>query len=316
MPYVFISLAALLLLLVGTAAYTFLRIFYSARRPSTDEIPTPDGSIYDPYREQMRSWVRQLRAMEHLEAEVRTPDGLTLRGAFYEYEPGAPIEILFPGYHGSAERDLCGGVFRCFALGRSALLVDQRAGGRSDGHVVTFGQRESEDVHLWVDFVLKRIDPSARIILTGVSMGAATVLTAASTPLPRNVIGVLADCGYTTTRAIISKVIADMGLPARVLYPFVRLGARLFGGFDPERTSPLASMAACRLPVIFFHGDADDFVPYRMSEENFAACTAEQKRLVIVKGAGHGLCYPVNEEQYLGELRTFFEPLLEKAALV
>ena len=83
MPYVFISLAALLLLLVGTAAYTFLRIFYSARRPSTDEIPTPDGSIYDPYREQMRSWVRQLRAMEHLEAEVRTPDGLTLRGAFY-----------------------------------------------------------------------------------------------------------------------------------------------------------------------------------------------------------------------------------------
>ena len=43
-----------------------------------------------------------------------------------------------------------------------------------------------------------------------------------------------------------------------------------------------------------------------VSEENFAACTSEKKRLVITPGAGHGLCFPVDTESYLAALREFF----------
>ena len=141
-------------------------------------------------------------------------------------------------------------------------------------------------------------------------MGGASVLSAAGYPLPKNVVGVLADCGYTSTKDIIKKVIRDMRLPANILYPFVRLGAILFGGFDPNRRSAIDSMKRCTLPTIFFHGDADDFVPAYMSEENYAACTAKEKRLVIIKGAGHGLCFPHSQEEYLSALREFFEPIL------
>ena len=120
-----------------------------------------------------------------------------------------------------------------------------------------------------MNFAVQNIDKDAKIIITGISMGAATVMMAASKPLPANVVGVLADCGYTSTKDIIKKVIRDMKLPADLLYPFARLGAMLFGGFDPDADSPIASMKRCRLPVIFFHGDADDYVPCSMSEENY-----------------------------------------------
>ena len=177
--------------------------------------------------------------------------------------------------------------------------------------MVTFGILERLDCRTWVDFIVKNINSNAKIILTGISMGASTVMLAASQPMPPNVVGVLADCGYTSARAIIQKVMRDMKLPAPLLYPLVKLGARIYGKFDPDEDSSIESMRRCQLPVFFIHGDTDDFVPYSMSEENFAACASPHKRLVRIHGAGHGLAFPVDQETYLRELGDFFEPFLK-----
>jgi fermentation-respiration switch protein FrsA (DUF1100 family) len=300
--------------LFATTCVCFFKIFFAFEKKSKEEYPIPEGEIYKAHRDQMVAWMKEINAMEHKDVCIRSYDGLKLVGKYYEYEKGAPIEILFHGYRGTSYRDLCGGVYRCHALGRSALIVDHRASGESDGRIITFGEKERHDCLSWVDFVINNIDKDAKIIITGISMGAATVMSAASMSLPKNVIGVLADCGYTSTREIIKKVIRDMKLPAELLYPFARLGARLFGGFDPDSSSPIESMKKCTLPVIFFHGDKDDFVPLSMSEENYAACASEHKRLVVIKGAGHGLAFPVDQETYLSELCDFFAPCLEAAS--
>ena len=136
-------------------------------------------------------------------------------------------------------------------------------------------------------------------------MGAATVMMATALDLPESVVGVLADCGYTAPREIIEKVVVDMGLPPALIYPFIRLGAILFGGFDPDAASAYEAMKTCRLPVIFYHGDNDDFVPHEMSVRNHEAC-AGRKRLVTIPGAGHGLAYPENEEMYVSTLAEFY----------
>ena len=102
-------------------------------------------------------------------------------------------------------------------------------------------------------------------------------------------------------------MIRQLGLPAPVLYPLVKLGARLFGRFDLEETSALEAMKRCQKPVIFFHGESDDFVPCEMSAACFDAC-ASRKRLVTIPEAGHGLAYPVAPERYIRELREFFGP--------
>lgn len=300
-----VAAVTLVVLLVSFICYRMA--FYAERKeaPPPDRIDIPQGEIYEPYRESMEKWTRQTRSMPHEQMQILSFDGLTLQGKYYEFAPGAPIELMFHGYRGTAERDLSGGVQRCFKLGRSALIVDQRCSGGSEGHVITFGIHEHKDCLSWVEFMLHRFGPEVKVILTGISMGASTVLMAAGKKLPENVIGVLADCGYSSPKAIIKKVIRGMGLPAGLAYPFVKLGARLYGHFDLEEYSPVEAMEKCRVPVIFFHGEDDDFVPCDMSRENYRACKAP-KRLVTVPGAGHGLSYPVAKEGYLNALREFF----------
>ena len=307
LPILFSALAVLLFLFAAGLLYCFLRIFYSFRKKEEPADSIPKGKIYDTHREQILTWIKDSRTLPRREVSIRSHDGLLLRGYYYEYKKGAPIEILIHGYRGSGERDMSGGIFRCFSLGHSALVIDHRASGRSEGHVITFGDKEALDCLRWVDFTVNEIDPDARIILTGISMGAATVMNMASMPLPKNVVGILADCGYTSTREIIEKVMRDLHLPDKLLYPFARLSARIFGGFDPNNGSPIESMKRCQLPIIFIHGDEDDFVPCSMSVRNHEACASEKKRLVIIPHASHALCYPTDKETYVRALREFFE---------
>lgn len=298
------------LLVVLLIAYICYRMaFYAPRknRPDPNVIDIPKGEIYEPFRPKMESWARQTRAMTHEDLQITSFDGLKLTGKFYEYAPGAPIELMFHGYRGNAERDLSGGVQRSFRVGRSALLPDQRCSGNSDGQTITFGVNEHRDCLAWVDFTIRHFGPDVKIILTGISMGAATVLMAAGKPLPKNVIGVLADCGYSSAEAIIKKVIRQMKLPEKLAYPFVKLGALLYGGFDLEETSPMEAMKTCRVPVIFFHGEDDDFVPCDMSRQLYEACSS-RKMLVTIPGAGHGLSYAVEPERYIESLLEFFGP--------
>ncbi len=274
-----------------------------------DDYPIPDGEIYEPYRAQMVAWMKEVRQLPCREITTTSQDGLTLYGKYYEYSPNAPVELMFHGYRGSAERDLCGGVQRAFSLGHSVLIVDQRAAGHSDGNVISFGYNESKDCLRWVEKAIEELGPDVKLILTGISMGASTVLMASGNPLPDNVVAVLADCGYTSAKEIIQKVIRQLHLPAKLAYPFVRLGGILFGRFDPNEADATAALANCKVPVIFAHGDADDFVPCEMSRANFDACPTK-KKLVIIPGAGHGLCYLADPEGYLAQLKAFFDEVV------
>ena len=295
-----IFIGLILVILLG-CFICFYMTFYSKTRKKNPGFSLPPGPAYEPYREAMRKWAEDVEKLPHEDVEILSYDGLTLRGKFYEYAPGADIELMFPGYRGTAKRDLCGGVQRCFSLGRSALVVDQRGSGTSDGHVITFGIREYRDCLSWVEYINQIFDGQRRIILTGISMGASTVMNAASQELPENVIGVIADCGFTSPKVIIKKVIKGMGLP-QLLYPFVRLAGILYGGFDIESMTSIESVKNAKIPIFFAHGENDDFVPCSMSQENFDACTAP-KMLLKVPGAGHGLAYVVDPDGYVEALK-------------
>lgn len=299
--------AVAVVILIAYGCYRFA--FYVPPRKALPEgtIELPEGEDYEPFREKMEYWIRETRKLPYTNVEITSFDGLKLRGKFYEFAPGAPVEIMFHGYRGNAERDLSGGVQRCFKVRRSALLVEQRCSQGSEGNTITFGIKEHRDCLKWVEFAIDYLGADCKIILTGISMGAATVMMAAGEPLPENVIGILADCGYTSAKEIMFHVMRKMKLPPKLCYPFVKLGAKLFGHFDLDENSPLEAMKQCTRPVIFFHGEADDFVPCSMSRENFEACAA-RKKLVTIPGAGHGLSYAVQPQRYLQELRDFFGP--------
>ena len=306
-----IALVQTVLIVAGVVLLTtdicYRKTFDAASRKPVpeDAFEMPEGEVYEPYREMMENWHKELQAMAHEDVQIRSFDGLTLRGKYYEYAPGAPVELMIHGYRGNAERDMAGGVSRSFKVGHSALVIDQRASGTSDGHVISFGVNERRDCRRWVDFMIQRFGPDVKIILTGISMGAATVMMTAGDPLPSNVVGVLADCGYSNQKDIICKSVREMYLPPKLMYPFVKLGAKLFGKFDLEEITPVEAMAKATVPVIFYHGESDGFVPCYMSRECYDAC-ASRKMLVTIPNADHGLCYGVDPQRYLETLREFF----------
>lgn len=304
----FVGFAAIVALLILLITYICFRIvFYVPRNKdvSPDEIPLPEGEIYEPYHLLMKQWILEARSFPQEDYYIKSHDGLTLHAKYFEYAPGAVTEIMFHGYRGSAERDLSGGIQRCFALGRNVLLVDQRTSCGSEGSVISFGINEHRDCLAWIDFAVEKFGPEVKLVLTGISMGASTVLMAAGMPLPKQVVGVLADCGFSSPEKIIKKCAKDMHYPVTMIYPFIRLAAKVFGHFDLEEYSPLEAMKTCKLPVIFFHGETDDYVPCDMSREIYEVCTSP-KKLVTVPGAGHGLVYLVDNQKYFQSVVEFF----------
>ena len=303
-----IIVAVLLVLMLAASLVCFIMVFYSGKRKvlGPDEYDIPPGRIYERFREDMIAWTKQIRTMPHEKVEIKSYDGLTLRGTYYEYAPDATVELLFHGYRGNAERDLCGGIERCFALGRSVIIIDQRAGGKSDGHIITFGIREHRDCLSWIDYATERFGKDRKIVIGGVSMGAATVVLAAGKKLPDSVVCAMADCGYSSTEEIIKKVIRDIKLPVWLVYPFIRLGGMVYGGFDIKKGSPIEAAKHATVPIVFLHGDEDAFVPHDMSVAMYEAC-ATQTKMVTIKGAGHGLAFPVDRKGYVEALREFEE---------
>ena len=286
----------------------FRMAFYVPKRTigPEEKIDLPDGEIYEPFHKQMEEWILEARKMKPKKYYIRSFDGLKLCGKYYEYSPDAAIELMFHGYRGNSERDLSGAVQRCFALGRNAFIVDQRASRESEGNVISFGINEHKDCLSWIDFLIKEFGKDVKIIITGISMGASTVLMAAGKNPPKNVVGVLCDCGFTSAKEIIMKVVKQMHLPPKIIYPFIKLGAKLFGRFDLEEYSAIEAAKQCKIPVIFLHGESDDYVPWEMSKKNYDACSSK-KELFSVPNAGHGLCYLIDNEGYFNAVREFFK---------
>ena len=240
---------------------------------------------------------------------VTSHDGLTLTGKYYHYRDGAPLEIQCHGYKGNALRDFCGAWQAAREDERNVLLIDQRCHGTSQGHTITFGILERRDVDSWLRWAEKRFGP-VPVILTGVSMGAATVLMAAGSGLPENVRGVIADCPYDAPANIIKKVLGqDMGMPVKLVYPLIRLGGKLYGKFDLEADSPVEAVKRAKVPILLIHGDADRFVPYAMSV-NIHAAAPETVEFHTIPGAGHALNFATAPDTYQSLLRTFAARIL------
>lgn len=291
------------------AAYAAVRIGgVVPPRCDEDVFSMPDTEQYNVFRAQSEKMIRDTLSIPYEDVFITSFDGLRLHAKFYAAsERKAPVQIMFHGYKSSAERDFCGGLREGIDGGFNVLLVDQRAHGESEGKYLTFGVNERFDCLSWASYAAERFGNDVKIYLYGISMGASTVLMASALPLPKSVSGIVADCGYTSPKAIICSVLRDHHVPAAPVYAVAKLGARLFCGFDLDSASAPDALRRSHIPVLFIHGDDDRFVPCRMSRENFEASAAEHKKLLIVHNAGHGLSYMLDRPAYLSSLHSFLE---------
>ena len=299
-----IIIAALILTAAAISYYAYRKAFLSDRKRQEDW----DGFIRRAGEEgpQVRELMEQLKEITAEDVFINSFDGLKLHGRYYHVKDGAPLDIQFHGYNGNAMRDFCGGNKISRESGHNSLLIDQRAHGMSRGKTISFGINERKDCLSWVRYAVERFGEDTEIVLSGVSMGAATVLMASDLGLPKNVKAIVADCGYSSPKAIINKVMRDSGLPDKLMYPFVWLGAMVFGKFNFTESSAVSAVSESDVPILIIHGGADDFVPCYMAEEIYKACRSE-KKLLIVPGAGHGMSYLVDKDLYEKTVKDFIK---------
>ena len=304
----------ILTILVVLTAYICYHISFRATKRVMDEdvqIHLPDGEQYMKVREGIEKCVTDMLNRPFEPVTITTFDGKKLYARYYHVADGAPLQIQFHGYKSSAVLDFCGGSLYAGKIGHNALVVDQRSHGKSEGNAITFGVLERKDVLSWIEYARSRFGEDVQIILAGLSMGAATVLMATDQPLPSNVVGVMADCPYSSPKAIIKKVCrVEMRLPVKPLYPFIKLGARLFAGFDLEESSAVSAVKNTPVPILILHGTGDRFVPCDMSHE-IHATNPEMITLVTIPDAGHGLCYMTEPKMYEDAMQEFFKKILK-----
>ena len=293
------------------AAYGMYRIsFYHKPSP---EVPAPgDMKSRHAYRDAMDADAAVLDNAPYEEVHLTAQDGTDLFGRYYHHRDGAPVVLIFHGYTGYAQRDGLGGYTLCRKLGYNVLLPDQRAHGHSGGHTITMGAKEQYDAQGWANWAAERFGLDTPLFLMGVSMGAATVMLASGLPLPSSVKGIVADCGYTSAEEITRKCLPEYlpHTPVRLAYAVGRLGARLYGHFEPNRIDCTAAVSRAAVPILFIHGEEDGFVPCEMSRKNYDAC-ASRKQLLTIPGAAHAVCYYRDTPLYTRVATKFFEDCLQ-----
>ena len=174
---------------------------------------------------------------------------------------------------------------------------------------MTFGVREREDVLLWARYCAERF-PGTPLFLHGLSMGAATVLMASALPLPETVKGILADCPYDVPRDIIVLTADKLGMPGKLLWPFLCVGAYLFAhGLRFGTVCCHEAVKSAKVPIQIIHGEDDRFVPACMSEPMAAANPALVARHTF-PGAGHGMSYLTDTPRYRALIKTFIDGCL------
>ncbi len=293
----------------AAVAYTEVMTTVIARRRSRtmDRIKGGLRKPANPEAQRIREAAKELESLADETVSIKSRDGLTLKGHWYHAENPRRLVIMVHGWHSYWSRDF--GISAPFYHdnGCEMLLVEQRCHGGSEGKMISYGIKERYDILDWLAYV-RSVRTDLPIYLCGLSMGASTVLMTAGEDIAGQVSAIIADCGYTKPREIVTDCVGKtLGGAAGPTVAAVDTVCRLQGGFSLGAYSTLAALERnTEVPILFIHGDADDFVPCRMTLENYMACRAP-KELYIVHGAAHATSYLKETETYRARILAFFD---------
>ncbi|HEX8071851.1 MAG TPA: MFS transporter [Pyrinomonadaceae bacterium] len=239
-----------------------------------------------------------------------TADGNRLSGWYLPARTHAVNVVMTHGLFRSRYELLERGV-ELWRAGYGVLLYDLRRHGRSTGEFSTVGYDERRDVAAAVGFVRARA-PGQKIVLMGVSMGAAATLLAAAEEQPAaDIVGVVAESSFLSLADTVRQHVAlfitpRTGLPVAPLsFALTHLTAWRMNfraaDFDVAR-----AVRRVRQPVLFIGGGRD----VRMPNETvlaplYAAAPNPQKRQLIIPDAPHGRAFDTDPAQYMAAVLQF-----------
>lgn len=274
------------------------------------EQPLPEDAIYKPLIELSQKAREDLKDVPFEDVWIRSADNLNLHGLYFDRHREKTV-ILAHGYMSQAEARLTGVKFY-LERGFNALLVDSRAHGRSEGKYVSMGYFESQDLLLWVKY-LERRNGICPVVLDGVSMGAATVLSVSLWDVPDTVRAIVADSAYTSAYEVFRHQIKYIQhLPSKPVLAVSAMIAKRKIGYGLKKNTPLDAVKRSHIPTLFIHGEKDSTVPFYMQKQLVEHCAAKKLYLAI-KDAEHCTCITTAPAVYEATIDRFLRIVLENA---
>ncbi len=217
-------------------------------------------------------------------------DGVKLHGWFV---PGGRdvTWIWFHGNGGNISSRVSNILDLNTRLGTSIFIFDYRGYGRSEGSPSEEGTYL--DAEAAIAHIRSRGVDSEKVMYFGRSLGCAVAAEMAIRHPPR---ALICESGFTSIKAM-----------ARSAYPFLP-------GIEflvTTKYDTLSKIRQVNVPVMFLHGDQDDIVPFKMSQELFEAAN-EPKRFHAIKGAMHNDTYDTGGREYFVALSDFVGDVIQK----
>ena len=243
------------------------------------------------------------KTIENKKVEVTAKDGIILRGTEYiTDQQSKKWVIVLHGYHSNPDSVLSIGM-HFSKEGYNVLIPSMRASNESEGKYIGMGWLDKDDLKCWINLIIEQ-NNDAKIVLHGSSMGAATVLMASGDELPNNVKAIIEDSGYTSVWDIFaSEAKVRFNLPTFPVLDMFELVANVRSKYDIKEASAIEQVKKSSIPILFIHGDNDDFVPEYMCEQLYEAANCKKDKLII-QNAGH------TESKYR-ELDKYYSKIFE-----
>ena len=312
---ILLAIAAIFIVCVLITYLTVRLFFYRNTPPGYDYASIDTSGMTDEIKDRHQrsldgeKWFMSLQPEDVM---ITSYDGLKLR-AYY-----------LPAKEASVKTVICVHGYRCYSglyefgsrleflhdLGLNLLVIDQRSHGRSEGRFIGMSIPETDDVLRWCDFIDDRIGSESKIILYGVSMGAATVINVSGEPdIPSSVKAVIEDCGFSSAiDEMAEKITAMAHLPRNPFIPMSKTIIKLIGKFDITSKVPREQIKNFKGRLLVIHGDADTFVPTYMHEAIFENASCEKKKLIVPK-AEHIMSYYYATKEYQALVRELADSI-------
>lgn len=294
-------LGVLLIAFLAILIYIYWLVFYSPHKWQNNDYKI-DGPTYDGWRDQVKELIDHVRSIPYEDIYTISKDKKKLHARLLRNENNDKVVICCHGYHGTACRDFSGAGARLHEMGYNVILIDERAHGLSEGHTITFGRKEQYDILSWINKSRELFPEQKDLVLAGLSMGGASVLMVSNKV--DKPIKIIADCPYNRIKAILSDLINNMNLPVKLVYPLVKLTALLFAHININKGSALESVSESNCKFLILHGDNDNIVPHKASEEIYLK-NKDKVRYELFPGAPHGMSYLYDTSRYINAIKEF-----------
>ena len=278
-----------LILLLLASGFSLARFSMTGKRQSLEEARSWQENHYD------FSWYDSLEKKDYT---VTSYDGYVLHAEFLKNPMDTSRYILIS--HGYTDNRF--GAFKYARMyldqGFHVIAYDLRGHGLNEPTFCTYSVRESKDLLSMIRDSRERYPDASLFGIHGESLGAATSIAALEEK--PDIDFAVADCGFSEIIPVLKTGLKAMHLPPFLVY-IASACSKLRYGYSFREMRPIANLKDNQIPILFIHGEKDDFILPEHSEKMKEA-TGGYAEVHLIPGAGHAasiLTAPESYQQYV-----------------